>query len=79
MKNIAIKGLSNRLEGFYTCTKVLLERINSNSVSGQVSGVDDNFGSYDIHIDELVRRIDFLESNLNQHFHKWIVVDAKRC
>ena len=46
--DIAVKELSNRLEGYYTCTRVLLERINSNLVSGQVSGVDDNFGSYAI-------------------------------
>ena len=51
-------------------TRVLLERINYNLVSGQVSSVEDNFGSYEINIDELVRRIDLLESNLNQYFHK---------
>ena len=45
-KDIAIKELSNQLTGYYTCTRVLLERINSNLVESRISGVDDNFGSY---------------------------------
>ena len=45
---IAIKELSNRLEGVYTCTRVLLERLNYNLVSGQTSSVCDNFDSYEI-------------------------------
>ena len=69
-KDTAIKELSNRLEGYYSCTRVLLERKNSNLVSGQVSGVDDNFGSYEINDDKLVRRMGLLESNLNRYFHK---------
>ena len=56
-RNIAIKELSNRLEGFYTCTRVLLEQINYNLVSGQTSSVGDNFDSYEINIDNLVRII----------------------
>ena len=48
-------------------------------VSGQVSGVDDNSGSYEIKVGKLVIIIDLLESNLNQYFHKWIVVDAENC
>ena len=67
-KDIAIKELSNQLTGYYTCTRVLLERINSNLVESQISGVDDNFGSYEIKIGKLVRRIDLLEFNLNQYF-----------
>ena len=68
-KDTALKDLSNRLEGYYTCTRVLLEKINSNLVSGQVSSVEDNFGSYEIEIGKLARRIDLL-INLKQHFHK---------
>ena len=67
-KDIAIKELSNQLTGYYTCTRVLLERISSNLVESQISGVDDNFGSYGIKIGKLVRRIDLLEFNLNQYF-----------
>ena len=67
-KDIAIKELSNQLTGYYTCTRVLLERVNSNLVESQISGVDDNFGSYEIKIGKLVRRIDLLEFNLNQYF-----------
>ena len=45
-----------------------------NLVSGQVSGVDDNSGLYEMNVDELVIRTDLLESNLNQYLHKWICV-----
>ena len=48
----------------------LLERINSNLVESRISGVDDNFGSYEIKTGKLVRRTDLLETNLNQYFHK---------
>ena len=68
-RDIAIKELSNRLEGFCTCTRVLSEKINSNLVSGQVSGVEDNFGSYEIKVEKLVR-IGLLENSLNQYFNK---------
>ena len=62
----AINELSNSLQGYYTCTRVLLERINSNLVESQISGVGDNVDSHEIKIDKLVRRIGLLESNLNQ-------------
>ena len=68
-KDIAMKELRNRLEGFYTCMRVFLERASPNLVSGQVSSVEDNFGSYEIEVGKLVRRIDLLESNLSQYFH----------
>ena len=57
----------------------MLERINSNLVESQISGVGDNFDSYEIKIDKLVRRIDLLESNLNQDFNTWIVLYVKSC
>ena len=78
-KYISVKEFSNRLEGFYTCTGVLLENVNSNLIEGKVSGVGDNFGSYEIVVDKLVRRIDLLESNLNQYFNKWFVFVANSC
>ena len=43
-----------------------LERINPNLVENQISGVDGNFDSYEINIDELIRRIDLLGSKVNQ-------------
>ena len=64
-----IKELSNRLECYYTCTRFLLERINSNPVETQLSGVDDNSDSYENKIDKLLRRIDLFETNLNHYFH----------
>ena len=39
-KDIAVKELSNRLEGFYTVTRHLLERINYNLVENQISSVE---------------------------------------
>ena len=51
-------------------TIVLLENISYNLVSGQTSSVGDNFDSYEIKVDKLVRRIDVLENGLNQHFDK---------
>ena len=68
-KYTAIKTLFNKLEGYYTCTRVLLERTKSNLVERQISGMYDKFDSYEIIIDKLVRRIDLLEPNLNQYFN----------
>ena len=67
---IAIKKLSNQLTGYYILTRVLLEQINSNLVSGQISGVEDYFGSYEIKVDQIVIIIDLLESNVNQYLNK---------
>ena len=50
-------------------TRPLLERINCNLVENQISSVEDNFGSYEIEIDKLVRRIDLLETNLNHYLN----------
>ena len=41
-KYIAIKDLSNRLEGDYTVTRHLSERTNYNLVENQISSVGDN-------------------------------------
>ena len=65
-----MKALSNKLEGYYTCTRFLLERINSNIVENNISGVASKFAPYEIRIGKLVRRIDLLESNINQLFNK---------
>ena len=70
LKDTAIKELSNRLEGYYTCTIVSLERINPNLVESQISGVDDNVEHYEKKVGKLVRRIELLENDLNHDFHK---------
>ena len=77
-KDIAIKELNKQLTGYYTCTRVSLEQINYNIVSGQTSSVGDNFDSYEINVDKLVRRIDLLENNLNQYFNKWFVFVVRK-
>ena len=69
-KCIAINKLGNQLTGYYTCTRVLLEQINYNLVSGQTSSVGDKFGSYEIHNEQIVGIIDLLESNLNQYINQ---------
>ena len=46
-KHTSNKELSNRLEGCYTCTRVLLERINSNLVERQMSSAEDDVDSYE--------------------------------
>jgi len=47
----------------------LLERLNISIVEGRISNANNNnFESYEIKIDKLVRRIDILEQNLNQYF-----------
>ena len=44
-KNVSVKELSKRPEGYYTVTRVLIEKINYNLASGQTSSVGDNFDS----------------------------------
>ena len=46
-KDIAIRELSKQLTVHYTCTRVLLEEINYNLVSGQTSSAGDSFDSYE--------------------------------
>ena len=69
-KYISVKELNKRLERHYTVTRFLFKQMNSNLASGQPSSVGDNFDSYAIKIDKLVRIIGLLESNLNQYFNK---------
>ena len=69
-KYVYVKELSKQLTGDYDCTRALLEQLNYNLVSGQTSSVGDNFDSYEIRINKLVRNIDLLESDLNQYFNK---------
>ena len=66
-KDMSIKELSKQLTGYYTVTRVLLDKIIYNIVSGQTSSVGDKFDSYEIKVDKLVRIIDLLESNSNQY------------
>ena len=66
-KDIYIEELSKQLIGYYyTCTRVLLDNIIYNLVSGQISGVGDNSDSYKITADNIVIIFDLLESKLNQ-------------
>ena len=69
-KDLAVAALGNKLEGYNTCIRCLLERINSNIVENQISGAGSNFDAYEIRLDKWVRRIDVLESNSNQYLNK---------
>ena len=66
--NNAIKSLSNKLEGYYTVTRHLLERISSNLVEHQISSVEDNCGSCEIRVDKLDKIIGLLETNIHHYF-----------
>ena len=46
--DICVKELSKRLEGYYTVTRHLLYKINSNIISGRTSSVGGNFDSYEM-------------------------------
>ena len=69
-KDTSPKELSNKLEGYHTCTRCLLERINPNIAESQISDVDSNVDSYEINIGKLPRRTDLFESNSNPYFNK---------
>ena len=53
--------------------------MNYNLVSGQTSSVGDNFDSYEIKVDKLVRRIDLLANKWNHYCNKWFVFVANSC
>ena len=68
-KDVAINQLKSRTDGVGTKLQFLLERLNISIVESRISNVNNNnFSSYEIKIDKLVRRIDILEQNLNQYF-----------
>jgi len=68
-KDKAILELKSRIDGVGTKLQFLLERLNISIVEGRISNANNNnFESYEIKIDKLVRRIDILEQNLNQYF-----------
>ena len=68
-KDVAINQLKSRIDGVGTKLQFLLERLNISIVEGRISNANNNnFESYEIKIDKLVRRIDILEQNLNQYF-----------
>ena len=67
-KDKAISELKGRIDGVGTKIQFLIERLNISVVEGRISAVNNNFESYEIKMDKLVRRIDILEQNLNQYF-----------
>ena len=67
-KDVAILELKSRIDGVGTKLQYLLERLNISVIEGRISSVNNNFESYEIKIDKLVRRLDILEQNLNQYF-----------
>jgi len=68
-KDKAILELKSRIDGVGTKLQFLLERLNISIVESRISNVNNNnFESYEIKIDKLVRRLDLLENNLFQYF-----------
>ena len=66
-KHIAINELKGRIDGVGTKNQFLLEMLNSYVIESRSSNVNNKFNAYEINLDKLVRRIDMLESNLNQY------------
>ena len=69
-KDKSINELKGRIDGVGTCLRLLIERLNISVIESRVSTVNNNFDSYEIKLDKLVRRIDLLENDLNQYFHR---------
>ena len=67
-KDRSILELRNRIDGVGTKLQFLLERLNNNIVESRLKLNNNNYDSYEIKIDKLVRRIDILEQNLNKYF-----------
>ena len=68
-KDDKINELKGRIEGVGTKLQFLIERLNISVVESRISNANNNnFESYEIKIDKLVRRLDILESNLLQYF-----------
>ena len=67
-KDKAILQLRSRIDGVGTKLQFLLERMNSNIIESRLQTVNNGYDAYEIKLDKLVRKIDVLEQNLNQHF-----------
>ena len=62
-KDKSINALKGRIDGVGTYLRFLIERLNISVIESRVSNVNNNFDSYDIKLDKLVRRIDLLEND----------------
>ena len=69
-KDIAIKELSGNIEGYYTVTKFLLERLNHNLVEARIQFASNDFNSFEIKVDKICNRIDMLEQKLIYLYNK---------
>ena len=67
-KDKSILELKSRIDGVGTKLQFLLERLNNNIIESRLRLNNNNYDSYEIKIDKLVRRIDLLEQNLNKYF-----------
>ena len=65
---ISILELRSRIDGVGTKLQFLIERLNKSVLESRIVNVNNNFDSYEIKVDKLVRRLDLLENNLNQYF-----------
>ena len=67
-KDKSIDLLKGRIDGVGTKLQFLLEKLNNNVIESRLGHVNNNYDIYELKLDKLVRRIDLLENNLNQHF-----------
>ena len=67
-KDKSIHELTSRIDGVGTKLQFLMERLNISVIESRLGNVNNNFDSYEIKVDKLVRRINVLENDLNQYF-----------
>ena len=75
-KDIAIKELSGKIEGYSTVTKFLLERLNHNLVEARIQFASNDFKLFVIKVDKICNRIDMLEQIILYLYNKRICVSA---
>ena len=63
-KDIAIKELSGKIEGYSTVTKFLLERLNHNLVEARIQFASNGFNTFEIKVDKVCNMIDMLEQKI---------------
>ena len=69
-RDASVEALGNKVEGFDTSTKFVLERLTSNLVETRVSDASQSLDSYELKPDKLVRRFDLLEHDVQLLYNK---------
>ena len=73
-KDDAIRELGNRLEGYHTCTRSFLERINGNIIETQMKFGSNDVYSFEANIYKIANGTDMFETNIMHLFSNILVV-----